>query len=180
MPSKYSLLSDTEKQQIAIARRVYYLTNRESILAQRREAHRRPELRGPRLEKMKERRSARTPDQVGEVRAYMRDWNKRNLDRIREQRKNPKVVARIAESKHRQRLKQYGLTAEQHKIMVESQDGRCAICRADHPGTKKDWCIDHDHTTGKVRGILCFWCNCGLGHFKDNLASLAAAISYLS
>jgi hypothetical protein len=58
--------------------------------------------------------------------------------------------------------------------MVEQQSGLCALCRirpAEH--------VDHDHMTGRVRGVLCFNCNGGLGQFKDSIASLRAAIDYL-
>jgi len=58
--------------------------------------------------------------------------------------------------------------------MLEEQGGLCAICRA-APAAH----VDHDHATGKVRGLLCFNCNGGLGQFKDRIQVLEAAIGYL-
>jgi hypothetical protein len=63
--------------------------------------------------------------------------------------------------------------------MFAAQDEACAICRAHQPGGK-GWCIDHCHTTGAVRGILCSQCNLGLGQFRDDIGLLAAASNYLS
>lgn len=80
---------------------------------------------------------------------------------------------------HRERwLRQYGLTPTDFDAMLETQGGRCAICRGDdHNG--RNWCVDHDHATGAVRGLLCTDCNIGLGKFKDDPAILRAAIEYL-
>ena len=66
----------------------------------------------------------------------------------------------------------YGLTVEQWEEM--SLDG-CAIC-----GLKDNLCVDHDHTTGEVRSVLCKTCNTGLGMFKDSPELLAAAAAYLT
>lgn len=53
--------------------------------------------------------------------------------------------------------------------------GLCALCRA-APAVH----VDHDHVTGKVRGLLCFNCNGGLGQFKDRIDVLQAAVDYLT
>lgn len=74
------------------------------------------------------------------------------------------------------RLAQHGLTPESYAAMLERQGGACAICRGGF-GTKT--CIDHDHTTGAVRGLLCHSCNVALGHFRDDPELLANAIAYL-
>jgi hypothetical protein len=72
----------------------------------------------------------------------------------------------------------YGITPERYTEMFSEQESRCAICRTDVP-SGKGWHLDHDHDTGQARGILCHRCNLGLGNFKDNPATLEAAIAYL-
>lgn len=72
------------------------------------------------------------------------------------------------------RLKnRYGLSQDQFNQMLEDQDGTCAIC------TKPAVVVDHDHSTGLVRGILCPQCNSGLGFFGDNAVLLSKAAEYL-
>ncbi|MBF8192403.1 hypothetical protein ITP53_43340 [Nonomuraea sp. K274] len=68
----------------------------------------------------------------------------------------------------------YGITEDDFERMLARQGGLCAICRA-VPGTF----ADHSHQTGQVRGVLCFNCNNGLGHFGDNLVLLELAALYL-
>lgn len=69
----------------------------------------------------------------------------------------------------------YGITYEQVLAMVEAQGGRCAICfdELDAPH------VDHNHTTGEVRAILCRHCNTVLGHARDDVQILLSAIEYL-
>lgn len=78
----------------------------------------------------------------------------------------------------------YGITPEQYDEMHNSQGGVCAICRK--PETVVDpkkglrrLAVDHDHVTGRVRGLLCINCNNGLGRFGDSPERLAAALAYL-
>jgi len=73
----------------------------------------------------------------------------------------------------------YGITPEQYEAMLARQAGVCAICRNPSRGSTRRLHVDHDHATGKVRGLLCFSCNAGLGHFADNLRWLEATIQYL-
>ncbi|WP_344824736.1 endonuclease VII domain-containing protein [Actinocorallia longicatena] len=68
----------------------------------------------------------------------------------------------------------YGLTPEGVAAMIESQGGLCALC-----GVKAAEHVDHDHRTGKVRGVLCFTCNVALGQLKDDAGMLLKAIAYL-
>ena len=81
--------------------------------------------------------------------------------------------------------KKYGITLEQYEQMLADQGGVCAICGNPEPVWDKKvnrlraLSVDHCHTTGKVRGLLCTGCNQGLGNFKENPDRLAKAISYL-
>jgi hypothetical protein len=79
-------------------------------------------------------------------------------------------------------VEQYGLTLAALEAMYQGQDGRCAICRDPVPlrGGPGGSHVDHDHTTGEVRGLLCGNCNHGLGKFRDDPERLRAAISYLT
>lgn len=72
----------------------------------------------------------------------------------------------------------YGLTVEDVERMLAEQGGCCKICRADHPGSRQ-WQVDHNHTTERIRGILCGACNRMLGHARDNINTLGHAITYL-
>lgn len=86
---------------------------------------------------------------------------------------NPK---RSYENARRCLLKRkYGLTFEDIERGKLEQDGKCAICR----NVPAKWHIDHDHVSGKYRGLLCQSCNLMLGHAKDNASILARAIEYL-
>lgn len=78
-----------------------------------------------------------------------------------------------------QAIRKYGLTRADYDAMLAAQEGCCAICRADRPGGKGDWHIDHDHETGRVRALLCANCNVGIGMFGHDPARLLAAITYL-
>lgn len=76
---------------------------------------------------------------------------------------------------YRKQLKQkYGLTEEQYAVMLEECKGLCQIC-----GSDSKLNVDHCHTTGEVRGLLCTACNTGLGKLGDTRESLLAALRYL-
>lgn len=74
------------------------------------------------------------------------------------------------------RLKRYGLTPEAFAAMLEEQGSKCAICRA---SLVEEVLVDHDHETGRVRGLLCRPCNSGIGHLGDDPARVRAALTYL-
>lgn len=71
----------------------------------------------------------------------------------------------------------YGIGVEEYKTLVAKQDGKCAICQRRPPfGNKKRLCVDHDHVTGAIRGLLCPNCNSFLGRVRDDLSH---AVAYL-
>lgn len=79
----------------------------------------------------------------------------------------------------------YGITLAEYDKMLDDQKGVCAIC-GNHEKRKSRYggiCrlhVDHDHKTGKVRGLLCQQCNNGIGHFKENVVTMSMAINYLT
>jgi hypothetical protein len=75
---------------------------------------------------------------------------------------------------------QYGITLADYNDMLEAQDYKCAICRNEDEVEGRRLAIDHCHTSGKVRGLLCGKCNRGLGLFYDNQELLSNAIKYLT
>ncbi len=71
----------------------------------------------------------------------------------------------------------YGLSEEEYMKKLNEQDNLCAICGKKDEG--KVLCVDHNHATGQVRGLLCHNCNVGLGNFKDSPEIIQSAIAYL-
>ncbi len=87
---------------------------------------------------------------------------------------------------HAQTLKRlYGLSLAEFDAMLAAQGGVCLICGGTETTPKRKggkirpMCVDHDHTTGAVRGILCATCNNGLGCFKDDPVRVQSALDYL-
>lgn len=81
-------------------------------------------------------------------------------------------------------MHEYGITLADYDVMLIKQGGLCKICKRSDPCTPKKvlsgvFAVDHDHNTGKVRGLLCFPCNAGLGKFQDKVEILQYAIDYL-
>jgi Recombination endonuclease VII len=80
-------------------------------------------------------------------------------------------------------LKKYGITPENYQELFKQQEGKCAICSSSEVSVARrsyNLFVDHDHATGKVRGLLCHHCNAGLGHYRDNTETLKKAIEYLN
>lgn len=100
---------------------------------------------------------------------------------VRDQRRADK--AKYARSKRNRELrlaKLYGITLADYDAMLAAQNGLCAICSAGEPGGNANyWHVDHDHSTGRVRGLLCTRCNIGLGYFQDDPDRLGSALDYL-
>ena len=75
----------------------------------------------------------------------------------------------------------FGITLEDYDNKLEEQNNSCAICGRKHRlETQRSLAVDHCHTTGLVRGLLCMNCNTAIGHFRDDKTLLQKAIDYLS
>lgn len=115
---------------------------------------------------------------------YNKEYYRKNketiLERGREGAKQWRAANRTKLNRQSYKYK-YGVTFADKLQLILVQDCKCAICRGDldveNEGTRVH--LDHDHTTGKIRGVLCARCNTGLGKFKDDVDLLRGAISYL-
>ncbi len=85
--------------------------------------------------------------------------------------KQAKIGARKRHLKHK-----YNIESEVYDEMLEKQKGKCGICNS----VFEIYCVDHNHETGKIRGLLCSSCNKGLGMFTDDIEKLKRAIKYLN
>jgi hypothetical protein len=73
----------------------------------------------------------------------------------------------------------YGISYSEYLTMLEAQNGCCAICGTNDTGKRKAFAVDHNHTTGKVRGLLCGNCNLGIGNLKEDEGIMLRAMEYL-
>lgn len=109
---------------------------------------------------------------------YQRRWRAANADKVRSNQREYH-----AKNKHKRRQYYikcvYGLTPEEYEAMFEAQGRRCAACPNTTPGAGRQWNVDHCHTTGKVRGILCHGCNLALGMVYDDPARLRSLADYI-
>lgn len=82
-----------------------------------------------------------------------------------------------------QRRYQYGLQKGEYAVLLAKQGGLCAICGREETARSsrgiKQMTVDHDHKTGKVRGLLCNNCNAGIGYLKDDPDVLERAAAYV-
>lgn len=108
-------------------------------------------------------------------------WRAKNADHVKEQARREYLRKKVSgERRDYQLRKLYGITLERYNEMLVAQGGGCAICGGGPSGKSTDWLhVDHDHTTGAVRGLLCQHCNHGLGKFSDSPERLEAAAAYL-
>lgn len=98
---------------------------------------------------------------------YAARWREKNKDKI-------KQYSRKSDLKRR-----FELSLEDYNKMLEEQDGGCIICGKTKEENKQNLSVDHDHESGKIRGLLCDTCNRGLGYFKDDPELIINAAKYL-
>ena len=102
--------------------------------------------------------------------AAQKEWHK----------KHPEKKPEYAMNGYKRHLRvKFGITIQDYDDMYIEQGGRCAICGVHQSETQKRLCVDHDHESGNVRGLLCDRCNTSIGKFNDDINLLHNAIKYL-
>ncbi len=109
-----------------------------------------------------------------------RIWRLNNLEKSRSNSKS--YQHRHPAEQLNWKLKKYGLSGLDYRILLIKQGIGCAICQNDNFKNGKVYAldVDHCHTTGKVRGLLCNQCNTGLGKLRHSVKLLQKAIAYLN
>lgn len=103
------------------------------------------------------------------MQAARKKWRKDNPQKYKDQKRRATL------------RREYNITKEEYDSMNNKQRGVCAICSGDNSGSTKFQflVVDHDHSSGYVRGLLCSRCNMALGGFRDSPDMLHNALEYL-
>lgn len=128
-------------------------------------------------------RKSLTEISLKRVKTTKKIWEKTNRVRINQK-------AREYRKRNKERFKEYslqkdfGISLKTYRIMEAEQGNVCAICKQPEKsrhqnGTTKALAVDHNNKTGKVRGLLCYPCNTGIGKLKEDLTIFINAIEYL-
>lgn len=119
----------------------------------------------------------RCKDCVKESEKNRKDYHKQKMKRLRA---NPEYRINEANNKRDYRLQYfYGITEGEYLNILEEQEHKCKICDTHQRELPRRLAVDHNHETGKVRGLLCDSCNRALGLFKDSVTILEEATEYL-
>lgn len=111
---------------------------------------------------------------------YHKRYRDENRERVNKRKRDlyhndPEFRANYEQGRRRRK---YGLSEDAYQKLLDASDGNCMICKKPWVGDRK-LSIDHNHKTGKVRGLLCRICNVFLGRIDDSTEILEAMIAYL-
>lgn len=151
---------------------------RECVKAKSRARYGDPDVRRRKAERIQAWRD-KNPEKV---RQYSKKSRDKNRGRLRS-----KKAAEYAENKDEIATylrcaafkRKYGITLTQRDSLAAAQGHRCLICLEHESNLDKRLAVDHDHKSGRIRGLLCQNCNFGIGHFGDNPSLLRAAVWYV-
>jgi hypothetical protein len=159
------------KERISKYNKEYYQDNKERILKYQMEWKRNNK------EKVSEHRKKYNQSNKEKIATYKKEYYQANKERLVKQHKEYKQANKERNKEIRFKWK-YNLTLEDMAILLDEQENKCKICSIKFNDDIK-YNVDHCHSTGKVRGLLCRCCNLGLGFFKDDPKLLIKAIEYL-
>lgn len=141
----------------------------------------------------------RTPEERAKANAYAREYRKRPDRRekhLADMRARHTANALEINQNRRERYRNdssyrhqkrignicwlYGISPEEYNSLVLGQDGKCAVCHKPEGTSRRErLCVDHDHDTGKVRGLLCSGCNVALGLLEEDVYRIEELRAYL-
>lgn len=111
--------------------------------------------------------------------AKRQEYRQKNMELVKAQQQRYSAKPEVRERRRRRHLQKYdGMSLESYNIILEAQGRVCKIC-ASTATHQRGLVVDHDHKTGKVRGIICHHCNTALGNAFDSIPRLQALIAYL-
>ena len=127
------------------------------------------------------------------MRQSRKEWTQKNKHRVNKKRQERREKTRERENelarisyhknkstaRNRQLKEKFGISIEEYDELLKKQNNKCAICESISCKSGNRFAVDHDHNTGRVRGLLCLACNTSLGQFNDSQELLYKAISYL-
>lgn len=169
----------------------YYVAHREKYILHQQEHYKKNtdklrenarEYRKRHGDEIRAKERARYHSRKAEMQAKSRkDYAENRTERIAASRKwQREHPEQVADAYRRHNLwRWYRMTVKEFDELFASQDRKCAICRCSEVPAKHHWHVDHNHSTGQIRGILCSSCNLVLGHSKDDPNTLRAAADYL-
>ena len=172
--AKNKAYREANKEQIKDYNKAYNEANREKI----KDYNKAYKKANP--EKIKASSRAYREANKEKIKAYKKAYREANKEQIKAYYEANKEKAENCSLKYK-----YNITLKERNLMLKKQKKKCKICNVTFSKIKfglterTTACIDHCHTTNKVRGILCNLCNVGLGSFKDNTEILTKAINYL-
>lgn len=145
------------------AARAYYERNKERL-----------------LDRSAERYKVKKEAILAQQRDRYKEFRKEILAKNKEWRENNKDKVKLAD-KSKYIWSRYSMSIDDFQMMWTFQQGKCAneFCGKNLEETKSGYAIDHSHTTGKVRGLLCRACNVSLGHMNDDIRKLQGLINYI-
>ena len=140
-----------------------------------------------RKEKQKERMKRWREGNKNHISEYQKKWREKNVVDISEYQREYHIEYRAREDVQfknweRNLHRNYNITPSIFNAMWDEQGGKCEICKQpmEPRGRKKSAAtVDHNHETGKVRGLLCRGCNHGIGNLKEDPEVLKSAVEYL-
>ena len=108
-----------------------------------------------------------------------KEWYKANIEKAKI---SSNIYREINKDIIRNRVlnKNFGISLIDYNVLLLKQNNSCAICYIDKSKLSRNLCVDHDHKTGKIRGLLCDTCNRSIGLLKDDVEVLKSAIQYLN